>query len=294
MAGLVRIGQGYTENLKSGFDGTTNNPLSVALAFYSGLWAYSGWSSLNTVVEELKNPKRNLWLAIVVGLSSVIILYLLTNISYFTVMNKAALLSSDAVAVTWGEEVLGVVAHALPILISLSALGSANGLTFTSARYCMVGARYGYLPEVFSCIQKQRLTPLPGIMLQTILAIAYCIPSDIDNLINFFSFVSWVFYGLTFVATICCRFTKPNGYRVFKVPMPLIIFIILISIYLIIAPVISDPNIGFLIATLILLAGLIFYYLFVFRQMQPKLMKQINMFLLEFLDLTKAAVNIEA
>jgi amino acid transporter len=38
--------------------GTTKKPLGVALAFYSGLWAYDGWNSLNSVTEELKNPKR--------------------------------------------------------------------------------------------------------------------------------------------------------------------------------------------------------------------------------------------
>ncbi|CAF4173186.1 unnamed protein product [Rotaria sp. Silwood2] len=80
-------------------------------------------------------------------------------------MNKAELLSSDAVAMTWGEAVLGPVVRVLPILIAFSALGSANATIFTSGRYFMVGARYGYLPEIFSCIQKQRLTPLPSIML---------------------------------------------------------------------------------------------------------------------------------
>jgi amino acid transporter len=38
--------------------GTTKNPLGIALAFYSGLWAYDGWNSLNSITEELKNPKR--------------------------------------------------------------------------------------------------------------------------------------------------------------------------------------------------------------------------------------------
>jgi L-type amino acid transporter 9 len=38
--------------------GTAKKPLGVALAFYSGLWAYDGWNSLNSVTEELKNPKR--------------------------------------------------------------------------------------------------------------------------------------------------------------------------------------------------------------------------------------------
>ncbi|CAF3337749.1 unnamed protein product [Rotaria socialis] len=293
MGGLVRIGKGYTENLKNGFAGTTNNPFSVALAFYSGLWAYGGWGSLNTVTEEIKNPKRNLWLSIVVAVTLTIIVYVLTNISYFTVMSKDELLNSNAVAVTWGEAVLGPVSRGLPILISVSTLGNVNGLLFFSARYCMVGARYGYLPEVFSCIQKQRLTPLPGILLQTIFAICYCIPSDIDSLITLFSFVSWVFTGLTFFATVCCRFTKPKAHRTIKVPMPLIMVMLLVALYLIIAPVISSPNIGFLVAALILLVGLIFYYLFVFRKMQPTFMKKMNSFLQEFFDLTQAAVNTE-
>ncbi len=64
---------GHTQNLQNGFAGrrewwceednqlflgTTKKPLGVALAFYSGLWAYDGWNSLNLVTEELKNPKR--------------------------------------------------------------------------------------------------------------------------------------------------------------------------------------------------------------------------------------------
>ncbi len=67
--------------------------------------------------------------------------------------------------------VLGPAVLALPILISLSALGSANAILFEAGRYCMVGAQYGYLPELFACIQKQRLTPLPGIVFQVLLFI---------------------------------------------------------------------------------------------------------------------------
>ncbi|CAF4880580.1 unnamed protein product, partial [Rotaria sp. Silwood1] len=166
VAGLVRIGQGHTTYLKNGFSGTGKNLSGLAYAFYLGLWSYDGWNSLNTVTEELKNPQRNLWLSIVLALPAVTVLYVLTNVSYFTVLSKAALLSSSAVAVTWGEVVLGPVVRALLILIAISALGSANGTLFAAARYCMVGAQYGYLPEVFACIHSKRLTPLPGIVLQ--------------------------------------------------------------------------------------------------------------------------------
>jgi amino acid transporter len=64
--------------------------------------------------------------------------------------------------------VLGSVVRALPILIAISALGSADGGIIQSSRYCMVGARYGYLPEIFAYIQKRRLTPLPSIALQVL------------------------------------------------------------------------------------------------------------------------------
>lgn len=67
---------------------------------------------------------------------------------------------------TWGEVALGPAVRALPILISISALGSANACLFEAARCCMVGAQYGYLPEIFGCIQTQRLTPIPGVVLQ--------------------------------------------------------------------------------------------------------------------------------
>ncbi len=46
------------ENFESPFEGTTTNPGKLALAFYSGLYSFSGWSYLNYVVEEIKNPQK--------------------------------------------------------------------------------------------------------------------------------------------------------------------------------------------------------------------------------------------
>ncbi|CAF1920304.1 unnamed protein product [Rotaria magnacalcarata] len=81
VVGLVRIGQGDIQNFQNGFAETTKNGFCIAIAFYSGFWAYEGWSSLNSVTEEWKNPKRNLWLSILLALPGVIVLYALTNIS---------------------------------------------------------------------------------------------------------------------------------------------------------------------------------------------------------------------
>lgn len=56
--GVYELAIGNTKNLSSGFKGTTTNPGHIALAFYNGLWAYDGWSSVTVVTEEIKKPEK--------------------------------------------------------------------------------------------------------------------------------------------------------------------------------------------------------------------------------------------
>jgi L-type amino acid transporter 9 len=79
---------------------------------------------------------------------------------------------------------------------------------------------------------------------------------------------------------------------VISVPIPLIIVIILVAIYLVIIPVVSSPNIGFLIAALLILLGLVFYYPFVYRKIELRFMRKINSFVQLFFKLQRAQVNI--
>ncbi len=72
---------------------------NIALAFYSGLWAYDGWNNLNYVTEEIINPRRNLPLSIVVAIPLVTVCYVLVNMAYLAVMSPSEMMISDAVAV---------------------------------------------------------------------------------------------------------------------------------------------------------------------------------------------------
>jgi len=72
-----------------------------------------------------------------------------------------------------------------------------------------------------------------------------------------------------------------NYFDGIKVPIPLNILIILISIYLVIAPVISNPDIGFLIAASVILSGLIFYYPFVYRKIELKFISMFTFIILK-------------
>lgn len=62
------------------FDDTKTEITSLALSFYSGLFAYNGWNYLNFIIEELKDPVKNLPKAIAISLVLVTLVYLFTNI----------------------------------------------------------------------------------------------------------------------------------------------------------------------------------------------------------------------
>lgn len=99
IGGVVKIAQGETTYLASGFQGSNLNPSGIAFAFYNAMWAYDGWNNLNYVTEELINPYKNLPLAIIYGIPIVTVCYVLVNISYLTVMSPSEILASEAVAV---------------------------------------------------------------------------------------------------------------------------------------------------------------------------------------------------
>ena len=88
---------GKTENFT--WDQTEDDFTKIALSFYSGLFAYNGWNYLNFVIEELQDPVRNLPRAIAFSITLVTVVYVLTNVAFYTTLNVPEVLGSEAVAV---------------------------------------------------------------------------------------------------------------------------------------------------------------------------------------------------
>ncbi|ROI46744.1 Large neutral amino acids transporter small subunit 2 [Anabarilius grahami] len=95
----------------------------IALAFLQGSFAYGGWNFLNYVTEELVDPHVNLPRAIYISIPLVTFVYVFANIAYVTAMSPQELLASNAVAVTFGEKLLGVMSWIMPISVALSTFG---------------------------------------------------------------------------------------------------------------------------------------------------------------------------
>ncbi|XP_071091599.1 b(0,+)-type amino acid transporter 1-like [Haliotis cracherodii] len=266
IGGIYKISTGNASYIAEGFQDTESNPSIIALAFYNGLWAYDGWNNLNFVTEELKNPRRNLPLAIIFGIPLTTICYVLVNIGYFSVISKEEVLLIDAVAVTWGNKLLGVMTWIIPFFVVLSCFGAANGSLFASGRLCYVAAREGHQMQVLSFIDIHRRTPVTALIFTTAMGMLMILPSDLSSLIDFFGFAAWLFYGLTCASCIVLRFTQPDLPRPYKVPIVVPILVVLASIYLVIAPIIQDPRMEFFYALLFIASGLLFYFPFVYHK----------------------------
>ncbi|XP_065519356.1 B(0,+)-type amino acid transporter 1 isoform X2 [Lathamus discolor] len=287
---LAAAAIGKTENFKDSYVDSSVSFGSIGLAFYNGLWAYDGWNQLNYITEELKNPYRNLPLSIIIGIPLVTVCYVLINISYFTVMTSTELLQSQAVAVTFGDRVLYPASWIVPLFVAFSTIGSANGTCFTAGRLVYVAGREGHMLKLLSYISVKRLTPAPAIIFYGIIAIIYIIPGDIDTLINYFSFAVWIFYSLTVLALIVMRFTRKDLNRPVKIPIIIPVAVTLASILLVLAPVISAPELAYLYCVLFIGSGLIVYVLFVhFKFNWPqKISKPITMHLQMLLEVVPA------
>uniref|UniRef100_A0A673VI80 Solute carrier family 7 member 13 n=1 Tax=Suricata suricatta TaxID=37032 RepID=A0A673VI80_SURSU len=268
--GAVVLGQGrgYTETFLFAFHNTTQQAGCIGMAFYQGMWSF----------DELKNPKQNLVWAVMIAIPLVTSLYLLVNLSYLLVLSSSEILSSEAMAVSWGNQVLGDWAWLEPSAVVLSTFGSANGTFFGGSRVCYAAAREGHMVRggVWPHLQAH-----PG---QGLGVSGSCLP---------FSFLGWITYGTTISCLLYLRIKKKNLPRPYKVPTIIPLIMLLASLYLVLAPIIDHPQIEFLYIFLFLLSGIPVYFLFVYCQCQLKCLQMATLHLQLLLEVAPTTKNVD-
>ncbi|XP_075795749.1 cystine/glutamate transporter-like isoform X2 [Pelodiscus sinensis] len=163
--GMMLLAQGHTENFQDAFNSQSLVLDKLPLAFYAGMFAYSGWFQTSFVREELVRPERNNPLAVIVSVLTVMVGYMLTNVSYYTVLTVEDVLASQAVAVSFAQKAFQSLISVIPFLVALSCIGTMNGGILTFSRTLFVASREGQWPPLFSMIHIRRHTPLPAVML---------------------------------------------------------------------------------------------------------------------------------
>ncbi|XP_012934927.1 Y+L amino acid transporter 2-like [Aplysia californica] len=270
VTGIVQLGRGEVEYFKEPFANTETDIGQISLAFYSGLFAYNGWNYLNFVIEELKDPYKNLPKAIWISIILVTVVYVFTNIAYFSTVSPEEVLGGAAVAVMFSKRLYGVMWWCMPVFVSLSTFGGVNGILFTTSRLFYVGGREGHMPKILSMVQIQRLTPMPAVLFMGLLSLCYLASSDIYALINYVGFATWLSIGMAIVVLLYLRWKRPEMHRPIKVALIWPIIYTIVTIYLVILPLYASPTeTG--IGLLIICTGIPVYIIFVAWTSKPKI-----------------------
>ncbi|CDQ80099.1 unnamed protein product [Oncorhynchus mykiss] len=190
-----------------------------------------------------------------------------TNEPALSVVSSRCLQHCDVF--TFAGKMMGNFSVAVPVFVALSCFGSMNGCLFAFSRMFYVASREGHLPEVLSMIHVRRHTPLAAVLVLYPMTVFQLFVGDIYSLLNFMSFLRWLFIGVAVLGLIYMRYTRPDMPRPFKVPLfiPAIFsftcfFMVFLSLY-------SDPvntGIGFAIS----LTGIPAYYIFIVFDRRPK------------------------
>ncbi|KAK8780730.1 hypothetical protein V5799_017928 [Amblyomma americanum] len=267
ITGIVQLCYGKTEHFN--FENTETDVTKIALSFYSGLFAYNGWNYLNFVIEELKDPHRNLPLAIFISCVLVMVVYTFSIVAFHTTLSVQEVLGAEAVAVTFAEKLYGYMAWIVPVFVALSTFGGVNGILFTSSRLFYAGAEQGQMPRLLCMISINRLTPSPAVLAMCLLSLVYLCSSDIFALITYVGFATWLAIGLAVATLPYFRWKAPNLKRPIKVNLIWPIIYLIATVFITIVPMIAEPvQTGF--GALIIATGAPVYFVFVYWKNKPR------------------------
>jgi basic amino acid/polyamine antiporter, APA family len=240
-------------------------PLTVAgffAALVAALWAYDGWNNVSMVSSEVRDPQRNLPLALIGGTAAVIVIYLLTNAAYFHVLSASEVGGSTRVAAEMMKRVMGAPgAVAVSIAAMISIFAALNGSILTGARVPYAAARQGYFFTAIGRVHPKYHTPGVSIWALTAWAALLVLSGGYDELFTYVIFSSWILYAMTAAAVLVLRKKQPGlarPYRTLGYPWVPIIFVI-VAFILIISTLLDSPwqslkGIG------LILAGVPFYF----------------------------------
>jgi APA family basic amino acid/polyamine antiporter len=209
----------------------TNIFSAVIAAMLSAFWAYDGWSNITYISGEIKNPKRNLPFAIIIGVSIAMFLYVLVNYAYMHVLPLEKLRAVDQNtigAVVVAETMIGKIGKTLiVVLIMVSVFGSLNGVTMAHTRVYFQMAREKYFFKSFAKVHPKYRTPYISLFYTFLWSSVLVMSGTFDILTDMVIFAGFLFYAMVAVAVFKMKRngtikTKVIGYPV--IPVILILF----------------------------------------------------------------------
>ena len=228
---------GTWRNFGTHFASATGGIAGFMAALVAALWAYDGWNDLNMVGGEIRDPGRNIPIALLAGVATVAGLYMLTNaaVQYVlpaTVIAASPRPASEATAIAvglWGAAIVSA-GMAISMLVTL------NGTTMSGARVPFALARDGYFFKAVAEVHPRFHTPSVALLVQLGLSIFLLLfAGNFRQLFSLAIFSEWLFYMITASAVFVLRRKDPNATRPFRTwgyPIVPVMFIVAAAVLL--------------------------------------------------------------
>ena len=191
--------QGKWHNFTTTFAGARGGFSGFMIAMIAALWAYDGWSDVSQMAGEVKQPQRNLPLALIGGITIVGLLYMLTNAAIQYVLPATTIALADRPTVDAMRIVAGNWGAALVTVgMSVSMAATFVGSSLSGARVTFAAARDGLFFASLAHVHPRFRTPDASLLLQAILStLLLLLIGKFQSLFSLAIFAEWLIYGLT-------------------------------------------------------------------------------------------------
>jgi len=273
LAGLIAVGlliTGHPSPAAAPTQAPSNVILGVGAALVPVLFAYGGWQQTNFIAEEMVDAERNLPRALVIGVTVVVVVYLLANVTYLRTLGPVGLAASNAPAADAMRNVVGAAgATAIAAGIAISSFGFLNLVILVSPRVYQTMSADGAFFPALARLHPHFRTPGAAILFQGAWAILLTLTGSYGQLLDYVVFGDWIFFGLVvstlFVYRRRDRLRAPAGtdsqsaagYRAWGYPVTPALFV-LAAVYVVASSVASNPG-NAAIGAFLLLMGIPVY-----------------------------------
>ncbi|MCI0490614.1 MAG: amino acid permease [Blastocatellia bacterium] len=238
-AALLYLGRGFSgSNVSLDIEQSEGSLASgVGLAMIGVLWAYEGWQYGTFSAGETIDAKRNFPRAFLIGMATLIFIYLLANVAYLWALSPAEVALSKSVAATAVGATVGPwTAKLVAIVIAISIFSATNANVLTGSRVYYTMARDKLFFQKLAEVHPRFGTPAFAVIAGSAWAAILAMLGDFQQLLTYVVFAGWIFYGLG-AATIFVYRRRQKAedlpYRVPGYPLTPLLFVLAAAVLVI-------------------------------------------------------------
>jgi APA family basic amino acid/polyamine antiporter len=241
----------------------------IAFATVATLWAYEGWTNLNSLAEEMKDPAKNLPKALLIGIGAITLIYTLFNFAIYKVIPHEQIVNMIEggnlyLGTEAAKSIFGSIGGSLVLTTMIIAMfSSLNGMIIAFPRNYYAMAKEGHFFKSYGQLHPKYNVPTTSLIGQAVIAIVLVLLRNLDQLTSLVVFTGMLFNVLGVVAVIVYRKKFPNLERPYKAwgyPVTVIICIALFT-GLMINSLMEDP-ITALVGLVVPAIGAVVYFIF--------------------------------